>query len=106
MMFNLGDQCNVSNTGDYDADDVVLGFIIPPNAGQNGAPLKVLFGFERVFVPKGKSVTVFLYPQLQHFLSVEKDGSRKPNPGLYTIQIGIKELPTQFLQTQLEAVVL
>ncbi len=82
---------------------VVLGFISPPDAGKNGQPLSILFGFERVFVPRGKSVTVFLYPQLQHFLSVQPDGSRKLVGGNYTVQIGIKELPLQYLKTQLEA---
>jgi hypothetical protein len=51
---------NVTNTGDYDADYSVLGFLIPPQAGQNGVPLQQLFGFQRVHVPKGQTVTVWL----------------------------------------------
>ena len=31
---------NVSNTGTMDADDVVLGFLVPPNAGKDGVPLQ------------------------------------------------------------------
>ena len=30
---------NVTNTGEMDADDVVLGFMTPPGAGENGVPL-------------------------------------------------------------------
>jgi hypothetical protein len=41
----------VTNTGSVDADDVVLGFITPPNAGTGGLPLKQLFGFDRGETP-------------------------------------------------------
>ena len=34
---------NVSNVGEVDADDVVLGFMTPPGAGQDGVPLQTLF---------------------------------------------------------------
>ncbi len=51
---------NVTNVGDYDADYSALGFLIPPGAGQNGVPLQQLFGFQRVHVPKGQTVTVWL----------------------------------------------
>ncbi len=30
----------MTNTGTVDADDVVLGFLVPPNAGQGGIPLQ------------------------------------------------------------------
>eukprot|EP00463_Aulacantha_scolymantha_P002975 TRINITY_DN372_c0_g2_i2.p1 TRINITY_DN372_c0_g2~~TRINITY_DN372_c0_g2_i2.p1 ORF type:complete len:541 (-),score=64.99 TRINITY_DN372_c0_g2_i2:507-2129(-) len=53
---------NVTNTGHLDADDVVLGFMVPPNAGKDGIPLQTLFGFDRVHVKAGKTVTVWLYP--------------------------------------------
>ena len=36
---------NVTNTGSVDADDVVLGFLTPPGAGEDGVPLQSLFGF-------------------------------------------------------------
>ena len=44
-------EVKVTNTGTVDADDVVLGFLVPPGAGVNGVPLQTLFGFERVHVP-------------------------------------------------------
>lgn len=44
---------NVTNSGEMDADDVVLGFLVPPNAGKDGVPLQTLFGFERVHVKAG-----------------------------------------------------
>jgi uncharacterized repeat protein (TIGR01451 family) len=45
----VGYQVTVTNTGNVDADDAVLGFLTPPNAGKDGMPIKTLFGFERVF---------------------------------------------------------
>lgn len=51
---------NVTNTGKMDADDVVLGFLVPPGAGVNGVPLQSLYAFNRVHVPAGKTVTVEL----------------------------------------------
>ena len=44
---------NVTNSGTMDADDVVLGFLVPPGAGTSGVPLQTLFGFERVHVKAG-----------------------------------------------------
>ena len=33
--------CQVTNTGTVDSDDVVLGFLVPPGAGQDGVALQV-----------------------------------------------------------------
>eukprot|EP00966_Prymnesium_polylepis_P215860 4997741-Prymnesium_polylepis.1 len=82
---------DVTNTGTVDADDVVLGFVVPPGAGVDGAPLQSLFGFERVHVPAGKTVTVWLYPSLLDFARVHEDGNRSPLAGEYTIKFGVKE---------------
>jgi hypothetical protein len=46
---------NVTNIGDVDADEVVLGFISPPAA--TGRPLKQLFEFTRVHIKAGQSTT-------------------------------------------------
>ena len=32
-------EVNVTNLGDVPADDVVLGFMVPPGAGKDGVPL-------------------------------------------------------------------
>ena len=58
----------MTNTGTVDADDVILGFLTPPNAGADGVPLQTLFGFERVFVKVGETVAVHLYPELTQFM--------------------------------------
>lgn len=82
---------NVTNTGKMDADDVVLGFIRPPGAGQNGVPLRQLFGFERVHVRAGETVKVFLYPALTDFAQVGASGRLAATPGEYRLHFGVEE---------------
>ena len=81
----------VTNTGDVDADDVVLGFVTPPGAGQGGVPLRSLFSFERVHVPKGASVRVWLYPRLSDFAQVDSRGQRYAHAGEYVVSFGVPE---------------
>ena len=69
----------------------VLGFLAPPGAGERGVPLQTLFGFERVHVKAGESVTVWLYPALTDFAIADLDGHRAPLPGQYTVRFGVKE---------------
>jgi pre-mRNA-splicing factor SYF2/beta-D-xylosidase 4 len=82
---------NVSNTGKVDSDDVVLGFLVPPGAGENGVPLQTLFGFERVHVPAGKTVVVNLYPSLTDFTHTLLDGTKQPAAGEWTVKFGVQE---------------
>merc|ERR1711881_809837 len=88
-------EVEVTNTGNVDADDAVLGCLTPPEAGQNGQPLKLLFGFERVHIKKGETVTVFLYPEYTHFTRVTLAGKRVAWPGNYKVSFGIKALKHQ-----------
>jgi len=84
-------RVDVTNTGNYDADDVVLGFTIPPGAGKNGVPLKYLFGFERVHVPRGQTVTVVIPQTLSDFTQVDTNGVRVAVPGEYIVYFGVPE---------------
>ena len=71
---------NVTNTGSVDSDEVVLGFMKPPGAGTGGVPLQTLYGFDRVHVPAGKTVTVELYPSVSaapHFAVLSAEVSRR-----------------------------
>ena len=54
----------------------MLGFLTPPNAGTDGAPLKSLFAFERVHVKSGETISVYLYPQLTEFTHVRTNSSQ------------------------------
>jgi len=81
-------EITVTNTGDIQGNDVVLAFMIPPYHGQDGNPIKFLFGFERVSLEPGKSVTL-QFPVSPFDLSlVNSDASRSPQKGLWKIQIG------------------
>ncbi len=82
---------NVTNTGAVDSDDVVLGFLVPPGAGVDGTPLQELFGFERVFVPAGQTVTVYLGAQGVRFTQAGKDGVRRALAGEYKVRFGVRE---------------
>ena len=82
-------KINVTNTGTVDSDDVVLGFLTPPDAGKNGVPLQQLYGFERVHVKAGCSVAVSLYPELAQFTQVDAKGERYELPGQYTFRFGV-----------------
>jgi len=82
---------NVTNTGTVDSDDVVLGFLVPPGAGAGGVPLQELFGFERVFVPAGATVTVYLGAQGVRFTQAGADGVRRALAGEYKVRFGVRE---------------
>jgi pre-mRNA-splicing factor SYF2/beta-D-xylosidase 4 len=73
-----------------DADDVVLGFLVPPNAGKDGAPLQTLFAFERVHVKAGESAVVNLYPAITDFALTTLDGSKAPVVGEWTVRFGVQ----------------
>ena len=74
-----------------DADDVVLGFMVPPGAGTGGVPLKTLFGFERVHVAAGATLAVNLYPELAHFTTTQLDGTKVPLTGEWGVKFGVEE---------------
>ena len=82
---------NVTNSGSVDSDDVVLGFLVPPGAGVDGVPLQELFGFERVFVPAGQTVTVYLGAQGVRFTQAGVDGVRRVLRGEYKVRFGVRE---------------
>ena len=81
----------VENTGTLDADDVVLGFLVPPGAGKDGVPRQILYDFARVHVKAGESVTVHLNATALDFTQVNDSGIRSVLPGDFVFQFGIPE---------------
>ena len=75
----------------------------PPGAGDGGVPLKSLFGFERVFVPAGSTVSVYLYPALTDFAYTASDGTRSPLAGTHTISFGVAAPGMGYVEAPLEA---
>ena len=89
-----GFRINVTNTGDRDADDVVLGFLEPPGAGVDGTPLQQLFDFQRVHVRAHESVTVELTPAITDFALAQLNGTLRAAAGEYKAHFGVKEAKT------------
>ena len=86
-------RVNVTNTGAVDSDYSVLGFLEPPGAGQNGVPREVLFGFDRVRVRAGETVSVWLGVGARDLTRVARDARgalvRAPVPGSWRVRVGV-----------------
>ena len=53
--------------------------------------MKTLFGFERVHVRVGETVSVSLLPALAELAAVAPDGERYALPGEYSVSYGVAE---------------
>jgi len=81
----------VTNTGNVSGDDAVLYFVVPPNAGQNGNPLKYLAGFQRVTLAPGASQTITFNVAANHLSLPGVDGRFRTQAAPWTVQIGVGE---------------
>ena len=75
----------VTNTGKFDSDVSVLGFITAQE--QPDAPLKELFDFGRVHLTAGESATVHLTVAPSGLSLVDEYGVEAIRPGRYKIQV-------------------
>lgn len=78
----------VTNKGTRASDDVVLAFLVPPNPGKDGNPLKVLFGFERINLAPEESKTLHFSTSSFDLSLASLDGSLKTAKGEWKIVIG------------------
>jgi len=87
-------RVNVTNTGAVDSDYVVLGFLEPPGAGAGGVAREVLFGFERVRVAAGETVSVFLGVGARELTRLARGAggalARVPLAGEWTVRAGVR----------------
>jgi beta-glucosidase len=74
----------VTNTGKYDADEVVQVYISKDDRTED-EPFSSLRGFCRVFIPAGKSQTAEIKLLSSAFETVNADGEYQLAPGIYTI---------------------
>jgi len=79
---------NVTNTGNLAGSDVVLAFRVPPNPGKNGNPIRILFGFERIFLLPGQSQIIRFVTFSHDFTLADQGGNPKVHKGTWKIQIG------------------
>jgi len=78
----------VTNNGSVTSDDVVLAFLVPPNPGQNGNPLKYLFGFARIHNLAPNNQATVNFPVSAWDLSlVDIEGIRNAVPGTFKVII-------------------
>jgi len=75
----------VKNTGKVASDNVVLGFVTSKDPD---APLKELFGYDRVHLRPGENATVYFSVPPQVLSLVDKNGNEEIRPGVYKISIG------------------
>jgi hypothetical protein len=78
----------ITNTGTKAGDYVALGYVVPPNAGKGGNPLKYLVGFAREHnIQPGQKVVVNI-PVSTHDLSlVDESGKRTTFRGEWVFEI-------------------
>jgi len=90
---NLADVIvvTVKNTGTLAGNDVVLAFSVPPNPGKDGAPLKSLFGFERIFLSPGETKSVSFPVPATAISLAGKGGVFSPVIGEWTYKVGVGE---------------
>jgi len=78
----------VRNDGPNTSDFAALGYVIPPNAGQNGNPIKYLVGFTRFHDIKPGQTMTATFPVTAHDLSlVNGEGKRTAFTGEWVFQI-------------------
>ncbi len=91
---NIRASVTVSNTGDYDGDDIVQMYIHDKDASSI-RPIKELKGFQRIHLAKGesKTVTFDITPDLLKFYNA--DMQYVLEPGEFNIMIGCNSEQTE-----------
>jgi len=82
---------NVTNTGLFAGDDVIIAYMVPPNAGMNGTPIRYVVGFQRVHLYPGQSQIVSFDISNQNLQVADVDGFFKTQIGEWRIHIGSNE---------------
>ncbi|MFD0991123.1 glycoside hydrolase family 3 C-terminal domain-containing protein [Mariniflexile jejuense] len=78
---------NVTNTGNWDGDEVVQLYITDEKAS-TPRPICQLEGFERVHIKKGDTKTVRFVLSARQFSIINKKGKRVIEPGWFSISVG------------------
>jgi hypothetical protein len=82
----------VKNVGSLAGDDVVLAYTTPPPVpAETGAPIQTLFGFERVTLQPGQSITLQFALSLHDLTFVGPSGKRQPSLGRWHLRFGQSE---------------
>merc|ERR1719498_2253019 len=89
---NVATICTkITNIGNRSGANSALLFMIPPNAGKAGAPLKSLRGFEKVYLKPGESKMIsFTITKDDVSLANNKDGTMELIKGNWIAQLGLE----------------
>ncbi|UJR08239.1 hypothetical protein I4U23_012512 [Adineta vaga] len=94
-------RINVTNTGTFDGDDVVLAYVTASNVTRDQiVPFKQLFGFDRVHLKVNETKEVFFPFTIETALTIAQNASKWLHPGLYHITIGQQQIGAIKLQGQ------
>lgn len=77
----------VSNTGDYDGDEVVQVYLTDEQ-GSTIRPIRELVGFKRIHLKKGERQTLEFTIDPRQLSMIDKDGDLVIEPGWFTVNIG------------------
>ncbi|SEM23468.1 beta-glucosidase [Chitinophaga rupis] len=85
---------NVSNTGNYDGEEVVQ-LYIRDKVGSVTRPVKELKGFKKIFLKKGESQTVTFTISVEDLKFYDKDMRWNYEPGAFTVFVGTNSRDAQ-----------
>ncbi|XP_065885783.1 uncharacterized protein [Dysidea avara] len=77
-------QVSVTNTGSRSGAIAVLAYMTYSDVN---APMKQLFGFQRVELNPKENTTIFFDAGVETFMTVDKGGNKVLKPGSYTVKI-------------------
>jgi len=85
---------NVSNVGNVAGKDAVLAFIVGPDPGQNGNPIRSLFAFQKIYLLAGQSQVVVFGATAYDLSVVSENGKRSAQTGVWSVEVGSKIIAT------------
>ena len=81
-------KVRVTNSGGMGGATPVLGFISPPRPGLDGAPLRELVGFDKVYLDAGESAVVTLELTAHDLTRTARVGGRVIERGEWLLRVG------------------
>ena len=88
-------SCAIKNTGDCDGEEVAQLYLT--NTGDKRSPVKTLVGFQRVFIPKGKTRTVTFHLDEEFFYTyVDEYQHFEWHSGMFVFHYGEQKLEVSY----------
>ena len=78
----------IKNIGKRSSDQIILLYLIPPNAGKNGLPLKFLYEFTKIYLTSQEIKSLTFMINEHDLLLADKNGNDILDTGLWQIEYG------------------